>query len=191
MLLLAGFLRLLDAFGMKPPTIRRSDQRVRRSRYIQAELLLVSRGSGGFGLAEFITVIAVVGVLTAASLPMFLTYWQSATLKAGAQELAATLNRARGLAVARNTTVCVGQAGNQVRFLLGGCGGVAWIGPGTGANGWMSLANNLNVTGATANVVFTYLGAANVAGTYTVQNPANNRTMSVNVALTGRVTIGP
>jgi Tfp pilus assembly protein FimT len=181
----------LDAVGMVTQTIRRAELLRFRDTASRLRLLQMSQDSHGFGLAEFVTVVAVVGVLTAASLPMFLTYWQSATLKAGAQELAATLNRGRELAVARNTTVCVGQAGNQVRFLLGGCGGVAWIGPGTDANGWMNLVNDVKVTGTTANVVFTYLGAANVAGTYTVQNPANNRTMSVTVALTGRVTIGP
>jgi hypothetical protein len=37
--------------------------------------------------------------------------------------------------------------------------------------------------------VFNYLGAATTPGTYTVRNPTNNRTVSVIVASSGRVTI--
>jgi hypothetical protein len=49
----------------------------------------------------------------------------------------------------------------------------------------------MQVSAATANVVFTNLGAASTAGTYTVRNPANGRTLSVIVAASGRITIGP
>jgi hypothetical protein len=66
-----------------------------------------------------------------------------------------------------------------------------WTGPGTDGNGWFTLQNRITVSSATANVIFNYLGAANTAATYTVQNPVNNASLSVNVALSGRVTIGP
>ena len=79
----------------------------------------------------------------------------------------------------------------QVQFLTGGCAGTVWTGPGTDANGWFTLQNNVQVSSATANVVFNYMGAATTSGVYTVRNPINSGTMTVTVALSGRVTIGP
>src|SRR5438309_11187423 len=147
--------------------------------------------SRGFNLTELLVLVAVIGIITTVSAPAFVSYWRSATLKAGAQELATILNRGRSIAIAQNTTVCVQQSVAKVQFLTGGCAGTVWTGPGTDGGGWFTLQNSITVSSATANVIFNYLGAANVAATYTVQNPVNNATLSVNVALAGRVTIGP
>jgi type IV fimbrial biogenesis protein FimT len=147
--------------------------------------------SRGFNLAELLVLVAVIGIITTVSAPAFVSYWQSATLKAGAQELATILNRARQVAISKNTTVCVNQTANKVQFLTGGCGGTVWTGPGTDGGGWFTLQNGITVSSTTANAIFNYLGAATTAGAYTVQNPINNSTMSVTVALSGRVTIGP
>lgn len=149
--------------------------------------------SRGFNLAELLVLVAVIGIITAVSAPAFVSYLRSATLKAGAQELATVLNRARSVAISKNTTVCVKQGSSRVQFVTGGsgCSGTVWTGPGTDASGYFTLQNSITVTSATANVVFNYLGAATTSGTYTVQNPINNSTMSVTVALSGRVTIGP
>lgn len=146
--------------------------------------------SRGFNLAELLVVVAVIGIITTVSAPAFVSYWRAATLKAGAQEMATILNRARQVAISRNTTVCVNQTANRVQFLTGGCGGTVWTGPGTDGNGRFTLQNGVNVT-TNPQVVFNYLGAATTSGAYTVQNPINNSTMSVTVALSGRVTIGP
>lgn len=145
----------------------------------------------GFSLIELVVVLAIIATITAVGAPLFISYWQSATLTAGGQELVSILNRGRQLAITQNTTVCVTQAGNRVRFLTGGCAGVVWTGPGTDGNGFFPLASNVNVAFASAQVVFNQLGAATTAGFYTVQNPVNNRTMRVTVAFTGRVTLGP
>jgi prepilin-type N-terminal cleavage/methylation domain-containing protein len=145
----------------------------------------------GFTLTELLVLVAVIGIITTVSAPAFVSYWRSATLKGGAQELATILNRGRSLAIAQNTTLCVSQSASKVRFLTGGCAGTVWTGPGTDGNGWFTLQNSITVSSATANVIFNYLGAANAAATYTVQNPVDNATLSVNVALAGRVTIGP
>ena len=150
-----------------------------------------TRDVRGFSLLELLVLIAIIAVITAVSMPSFVTYWQAATLKAGAQELATILNRARSVAIAQNGSVCVSQVANRVRLLTGGCAGTVWTGPGTDGNGWFTLQNNVNVSGATGNVVFNYLGAAPAAGTYTVQNPVTNQTMSVMVARSGRITVGP
>ena len=145
----------------------------------------------GFSLSELLVLMAIIAVIAAVSVPFFTTYWQAATLKAGAQELATILHRARQVALAQNGSVCVSQVANRVQFLTGGCAGTVWTGPGTDGNGWFTLQNNVKVSGATSSVVFNYLGAAPAAGTYTVQNPADNQTMSVTVAASGRVTVGP
>src|SRR5207302_4812163 len=145
----------------------------------------------GFTLTELLVLVAVIGIITTVSAPAFVSYWRSATLKGGAQELATILNRGRSLAIAQNTTLCVSQSASKVRFLTGGCAGTVWTGPGTDGNGWFTLQNRITVSSATANVIFNYLGAATTAGSYTVQNPVNNAAMTVTVALSGRVTTGP
>jgi prepilin-type N-terminal cleavage/methylation domain-containing protein len=149
------------------------------------------RADAGFSLIELLVVLAVIAIVSAVGAPLFLSYLRSATLTAGAQELASVVNRGRQVAITQNTTVCVVRNANRVRFLTGGCGGVVWTGPGTDNNGFFSLANNVNVTNATANVVFNQLGAATTTGTYTVQHPTSGATMTVSVAFSGRVTVGP
>jgi hypothetical protein len=100
------------------------------------------------------------------------------------------LNRARQLAIRDNTSMCVSRLGTQVRYRIGGCGGTVWTGPGTDTAGLIQLSNNITVTNG-PDAVFTYLGTANVAGTYTVANPQDGRTLSVTVAPSGRVSLGP
>jgi hypothetical protein len=73
---------------------------------------------------------------------------------------------------------------------VGSCSGTVWTGPGTDGSGRITLANNVQVSSNT-DIVFNYLGAATTAGTYTVRNPTDGRTLSVVVATTGRVTLGP
>ena len=143
----------------------------------------------GFSLAELLVLVAVVGVITTVSMPSFITYWRSATVKAGAQELRTVLNQGRQLALSQNTTVCVNRNGNKVQFLTGGCAGTVWTGSGTDGNGWFALGNRVAVSAATANVVFNDLGAATTAGTFTVKNPVDQSTMTVTVALSGRITV--
>lgn len=147
--------------------------------------------SRGFSVVELLVLVAVIAIITTVSAPAFVAYWRSATLQAGAQELATILNRGRQVAISNNTTVCVNQSSNRVQFVKGGCGGTLWMGPGTDGSGWFTLQNGVQVSSTTANVVFNFMGAATTAGVYTVRNPVNNATMSVTVALSGRVTIGP
>jgi len=139
-------------------------------------------------MIELVVVVAIIGIIMAIGLPLFLTFWQTSTLKAGAEELAAIVNGGRLLAIKENQSVCVSSGGSTVRYLVGGCGGTVWTGPGTDGSGNIRLANSVTVS-STTNVVFSYLGAATTAGTFTVQNPVDGRTLSVVVASTGRVTI--
>lgn len=144
----------------------------------------------GTGLTELLLVAAIVGVLAVIASPFLLSYWQASTLESGARELQTILNSARQLAIKQNTSVRVMNDGTRVQqqVLNAGTWG-NWVGAGTDSNGWIALSNAVQVTGSTANVTFTYLGAASPAGTYTVRNPADNRTITVTVATSGRVTI--
>ena len=66
---------------------------------------------------------------------------------------------------------------------------------GLGRAGHRRLGNFTIATGFTlassANPVFSYLGAASPAATFTVTNTSDGRTLSVAVSASGRVTIGP
>jgi len=142
----------------------------------------------GFGLAELIVVVAVIGLLAALAMPSFLTYWQSSSLSAGAAEMASILNRGRQLAIAQNTSVCVQVSGTSVRYRTVSCAGAIWTGTGTNSAGLISLSNGLQISGA-ASAIFTNAGGANPGATYTVTDPKTSRTRSVVVAATGRVTV--
>ena len=144
----------------------------------------------GFGLAELLVVIAILGLLTTLGMPYLISYWQASTLTTGAQELQTILNSGRQLAIRNNTSICIKRNTTSVRYLTGGCAGGAWTGAGTDGNGWIVLANNVSITnGPAADVIFSNLGAANPAGTFTVQGPSNAQTLTVTVAGSGRVTI--
>jgi type IV fimbrial biogenesis protein FimT/type IV fimbrial biogenesis protein FimU len=147
----------------------------------------------GFGLAELLVVVAVIGMISAVGYPYVATYLRTASLRAGAQELAAVINGARQLAIARNTNVCVTLSGTRAQYRTGtsaACaGGTLFVGTGTAADGTISLSNDMQITAASANVVFSALGAAVTAGTYTVHNPASGANLSVVVAASGRVRI--
>jgi Tfp pilus assembly protein FimT len=141
-------------------------------------------------MAELIVVVAVLGVIMAASAPFFLSYLRASAVQAGAEEMRTILNGARQLAIRDNINMCVTNDGTRVQYRIGTCGGAVWTGPGTDSTGFIRLANAITVASA-QNVVFTYLGTATVSGAYTVTDPHDGRTMSVTVAPSGRVSIGP
>lgn len=133
---------------------------------------------------------ALTAIVATMASPTLVSYWRAAKLAAGASELQTVLNRGRQEAIRRNDSVCVEQVGLRVRLRLTACGGAVITLPGTDANGWFTLANDIDVTGAAANVTFTYLGAASTAGQYTVMNRTHaGQTTTVTVASSGRVTI--
>ena len=142
----------------------------------------------GFGLTELVVVLALIAVLAVLGVPNLLTYWQTSTLGAGADEFAGVLSRARALAVTQNTTVCVQVTGTNVRLLIPGCGGTVWTGSGTDAAGVIRLSSGLQISGG-ASAIFTSTGGANPGANYVVTNPTNGNTRGVTVATTGRVTI--
>jgi prepilin-type N-terminal cleavage/methylation domain-containing protein len=147
--------------------------------------------SRGFMLMELMVVLAIGSALAALVAPTLFGYAKTAALQAAARELATSINLGRHLAISRNTTVCVEVASaTSIRLRTGGCGGAAWTGPGTDASGAIAISNAgvLHVS-TTANVVFTSLGAASPAGTYTLTGPAGAGARSVVVAATGRISV--
>ena len=159
-------------------------------------------GSTGAGLTELLVSAALVGVIAAISAPTFHSYVQGSALKAGAEELAALMNLARSVAIKENTRVCVKRdpgGTNRVQLLIGGtnpCAATTFYGAqGRGfdarvdAAGRIALQNDVAVSAATADVVFTALGLAVPGGTYTVRK--GGHTLSVVVAPTGRVNVAP
>ncbi len=142
----------------------------------------------GFTVAELLVVMAIVGILVATAVPSMITYWRAATLKAGAEELAAGLNRARQVAISQSRNVCVEVVSNRYRYRLNDCAGTIWTVAGTDANGYYGMTNNIGVT-TNQNPIFGYLGAANPGATFTVTNPQGGATRSVVVSVSGRVQI--
>ena len=143
----------------------------------------------GFGMAELIVVVAVIGLLAALALPSFLTYWRTSALSAGAAEMASILNRGRQLAIAQNTSVCVQVSGTSVRFRTVSCAGTIWTGPGTSSAGLLGLSNGMQISNANASIIFTNAGGANTGGPYVVTDPRTSRFRNVAVSATGRVSV--
>jgi len=145
---------------------------------------------GGFSAVELLVVVALIGLVATLASPTLFSYWRAAKLSAGAVELQTVLNRGRQEAIRRNDSVCVEHVAPRIRLRLSTCGGSVITLPGTDGNGWFALVNDIEVSGNTANVAFTYLGAASVSGRYTVRNRAYTaQTTTVSVGSSGRVTI--
>ena len=145
----------------------------------------------GFTVAEVLLVVAIIGILAAMAIPVFSSYLRSAAVKAGAEELVAALNQARQLAIAQNRTIAVefNAGANQFRYLLDGNGATPWIGPGViDGQGWMRLANNMDINSVTATPQFFRLGNA-LGSTINLRSPDGSRWVDVVVAVSGRIQI--
>jgi prepilin-type N-terminal cleavage/methylation domain-containing protein len=150
----------------------------------------VRRHEAGFSLTELIVVIAMIGVVAVLAGPQFMSYWRTSATSAAATELAAAVNRARQLAIAGNQPFCAEVNTARVRYRQNSnptcSAGAIWTGTGTDSNGLVTISNNMTVSGGP--VVFSQLGAATLAGTFTVTNP-NGGSRNVVVAASGRVSV--
>jgi prepilin-type N-terminal cleavage/methylation domain-containing protein len=145
---------------------------------------------GGYSIAELMVVVAIIGILAASSAPFFVSYYQSAKVKAAAEDLAGYINQARQLAIRTNNNVCVQITATSLQLRQGGCAGTIWTGAGTDSLGNIRTAQGVTLA-TTANPVFSYLGAATPAATYTVTNTDTGLSLHVILSASGRVTIGP
>jgi type II secretory pathway pseudopilin PulG len=134
--------------------------------------------------------VTVIGVLFSLMVPFFLNYYQASQLTTAAQQVRTLLNQARALAIEHNGNACVMlPSTTQMQYYLNTtCTGTAWIGPGTDGVGNINLSPGVTVT-ASANPLFSFLGAALPAVTYTITNTTTAATLTVSVALSGRITI--
>jgi len=146
------------------------------------------RGQGGFSLSELTVIIAVIGTLSVLSLPFFLSYYQSAQVRAAAADVAAQLNLGRQMAIQRNQSICVTIGTSAPQYRQGTCGGTILTGATTDASGNAAAHDGVTLT-TTANPIFTNLGAAAPAATITVTQ--GSRSLTVTVSASGRVTVGP
>lgn len=144
----------------------------------------------GFGLTEFVVVIAITGVLVSVTVPMVLSYYRNAQNTTGAQHIRTLLNQARQIAIDQRTFVCVQvSAPSQISFYLNtGCTGIPWLGSITDAAGNITLQPGFTVS-ASASPVFDYLGRSLPEAIYTVTNTTSGSTLTVSVSTSGRVTI--
>lgn len=147
-------------------------------------------GRAGFSATELIVVCGILGVLATVSVPFFLRYYQSAALKAATEEVAALLNQGRQVAIKENQPVCVHTASGSIHFHVASCAGTTWVGPGTDGSGNLNIPQGFTLTNS-ADPIFSYLGAASPAATYTLTNTRNGSTLRVTVSASGRITIGP
>jgi type IV fimbrial biogenesis protein FimT len=153
----------------------------------------VASNERGFTLMELMIVLALMAVMAVVAVPSLLSYYQSASLRAGAEHLASVMGRARHLAIRQNTSVCVERTGSNLRFRTTNavppdCNGTVFAGEGTDGAGIIQIANDLQVGGAT-NAIFTNAGGASTPATYSLTDPETGRSRNVVVTSTGRVTI--
>lgn len=143
----------------------------------------------GWSLAELLVVIAVIAILAAITIPFFVTYLQSSTVRAGAQEMRTGLNQAKQLAITNRQNICVQPVGNGYQFQPTLCGNPPLILPGADGTGTFRLQNNVVVTVSPGNAapVFTPLGAAAPAGQLRVTGPSGNF-LTVTISVAGRIT---
>ncbi|HWR20334.1 MAG TPA: GspH/FimT family pseudopilin [Verrucomicrobiae bacterium] len=146
-------------------------------------------GQLGFTLVELMVAIAVVGIVSVAAIPQFVTFLRAMETRGASQELATVLQQARELAIARNTNyrVEIEPDNNRLRFVRTS-DNVVWTGPGTDAQGYRRLVNQARLTNVTANPTFNPLGTAG-GGTITVQNSQGTSSLNVVVSSAGRIRI--
>jgi prepilin-type N-terminal cleavage/methylation domain-containing protein len=151
---------------------------------------VIGGGTRGFSLVELLMVIGACGILLVVSIPLFLTYHQSARVTAGAQHVRTLLNQARQLAMDQKGFVCVQvPSPTQVSFYPNAtCSGTPWTGPITDSAGNVNLEPGFTLS-ATANPVFDYLGRVLPATTFTITNSTTGSTVTISVATSGRVSI--
>jgi len=151
---------------------------------------LVSSVADGFSLVELVVVAGVIATLAVLTAPTLLRYWDSWSLQAAARELASTINLGRQLAIATRSPVCVDVSSTGLRFRIGGCAGEAWTGSVTDASGTIHVSDPATIAvSSNGRLVFTTLGAASPAATYTVRHARTQASRTVVVAGSGRISV--
>jgi prepilin-type N-terminal cleavage/methylation domain-containing protein len=154
------------------------------------------RASSGYTFIEVSVVIALIGIVTAMTVPMLMSFVDAERVRGAAREIVTLMNQARQLAITRNMSFSVeAQVApqNRLRFCSGivanPCPAAAvWIDASTGADGWIGVDNQVPLVLAQA-ITFSSLGAAAPGGRLRVQHPNNAACLDVVVSASGRVQI--
>ena len=148
------------------------------------------RIQAGLSLIELAVLLAVAGALVSLSLPAFVTYYQTAQVRAAAADIASYVNQGRQLAIQLNCSVAVGIAATTITYIRqGNCQSPGvWMGAGTDTSGRIPAPEDVTLA-ASATPVFNNLGAAAPAATVRITHGSSS--LSVLVSASGRVTIGP
>jgi Tfp pilus assembly protein FimT len=134
-------------------------------------------------------VVAIIGIMAAIAIPFFASYWRSAAVRAGAQEMRTALQQAKQLAITRRQNICVQPVVGPspgYQFRQNTCAGAAIGMPGTDGTGTFRLQNNVTVAVLAGPPVFTPLGAA-AGGQVQVTGPGGNF-LTITVSAAGRIT---
>lgn len=142
----------------------------------------------GFTAPEILLVIAGLGLLSALAAPSMLRELRAAKLRGAADQVATLLNQGRQLAISQGESVCVGVSGHAIQYRIGGCHGRAWTGPGTDATGRLPLVEGVAVA-ASAQPVFSALGGATPAASFTLTHSPDGARLTVVLAASGRIRV--
>ena len=144
----------------------------------------------GFTLTELLVVLAVVALLAAMAVPQALSYARGARLR---ERPSRSPRRSGWPGSSRSPATNPSGAETTaaaLRYRIAGCAGLAWTGPGTDSSGNIPAPAGVSLS-ATASPVFSHLGSASPAATYTVADSQSARALRVTVAASGRVSVGP
>jgi type IV fimbrial biogenesis protein FimT len=154
------------------------------------ELRRIMGNSGGFSIAELMTVVSVIGILTAIGIPSFLSFQPSMRLNGAAREVLGQLMLARASAVQNNNT-------SVVTFLTDHSFQIFNDSNGNGsADGGETITVDLQtdysdvtftISGSSSTPVFNGRGTASTDTTVTMSNSSGSKT--VEVRPTGHVKI--
>ncbi len=143
----------------------------------------------GYSLVELVITVGMILIVTTFAMPSFLNYYRSAKVRAAAQTVSAYLNEGRQLAIKTNSPVCVSSTATTIQFRQTNCSGAIINVAGLSTTGGsVRLPEGVTLSTGTS-PIFGSLGSATPGMTYTVTDTVSNRTLTVTVAASGRITI--
>lgn len=144
----------------------------------------------GFSVGELMTVVSLIGIVTAVGIPSFLSFQPSMRLNGAAREVLSKLNWARANAVQNNNTSVVTFLNDHSFQIFNDANGNG------SADANETLTINLQtdysdvtfaVTGSSSTPTFNGRGTASTDTTVTISNPSGSKTVAVSP--TGNVKI--
>ena len=144
----------------------------------------------GFSIGELMTVVSLIGVLTAVGIPSFLSFQPSMRLNGAAREVLSRLNWARANAVQNNNTSTVTFLSDHSFQIFNDANnnGLADANETATVNLQTNYSDvTLTVSGASSTPTFNGRGTASTDTTVTISNPSGSKTVAVSP--TGNVKI--